>query len=137
MEKIFCEEPIKPDLSDDTLAHYGVKGMRWRHKKRKNTKKTGDKIRIPNSLRTIADQAAQARTNEEKAALLTAIYNQVLGYAKTGERVKNVGGSPTDERGYRLSTSDVDSGSKNARQYLDYVGTPLRRRNKKKTRSSK
>ena len=77
----------KPPLDEDTLAHYGVKGMRWRHKKRKNTKKTGDKLRIPNSLRTIADQAARARTNEEKAALLTAFYNQILGYSKSGERV--------------------------------------------------
>ena len=35
MEKIFCEEQIKPELSDDTLAHYGIKGMKWRHKKGK------------------------------------------------------------------------------------------------------
>lgn len=28
-EKIFCEEQIKPELSEDTLAHYGVLGMKW------------------------------------------------------------------------------------------------------------
>lgn len=32
-EKIFCEEQIKPELSEDTLIHYGVKGMKWRHRK--------------------------------------------------------------------------------------------------------
>ena len=30
-------ELIKPELDDDLLMHYGVKGMRWRHKKGRKT----------------------------------------------------------------------------------------------------
>ena len=34
-EKIFCEEQVKPELSEDTLMHYGVKGMKWRRRRGK------------------------------------------------------------------------------------------------------
>lgn len=34
-EKIFCEEQVKPELSEDTLMHYGVKGMKWRQRRGK------------------------------------------------------------------------------------------------------
>lgn len=50
-ESIWYEsEDLKPSLDDDLLIHYGIKGMKWRHRKgRKYTSKNGrkSKIKIP------------------------------------------------------------------------------------------
>ena len=35
-EKIFCEQTEKPELSEDTLTHFGIKGMRWGFRRRRN-----------------------------------------------------------------------------------------------------
>ena len=34
----------KPELNEDTLAHYGVKGMKWRRRKGSTVAGSGDKI---------------------------------------------------------------------------------------------
>lgn len=36
----------KPELNEDTLAHYGVKGMRWRNRKKGKKGDNGDKLNI-------------------------------------------------------------------------------------------
>lgn len=66
MEKIFCEEREKPELSEDTLAHYGVKGMKWRHrggKKKFNQtgfdlldKKMKTKYKVQNAATTVKNR---------------------------------------------------------------------------------
>lgn len=105
MEKIFCEEPIKPELSDDTLMHYGVKGMKWRRRKAKRQKSTvSDKYRLNTSIRSALNQASQARTDEERIALV----NSVLNYATRGSyNYRKAGNTIVDNRGNRHPTRIV------------------------------
>lgn len=84
-EKIFCEEMIKPELSEDTLAHYGVKGMKWRKRKAKGKKKS-------NNLSNTRRQMSNARTNDEREALAVSTLHQ-LG-EKNWRRLPNRGTTP-------------------------------------------
>ena len=47
-DKWYESEDLKPELNSETLMHYGVKGMKWRHKKgRKRYGSKASKIKIP------------------------------------------------------------------------------------------
>lgn len=42
------------ELSEDTLAHYGIKGMKWRHRKvEKTQKKVGKRAQKKSKIRTM------------------------------------------------------------------------------------
>lgn len=102
MEKIFCEEPIKPELSDDILMHYGVKGMKWRRRKAKTRKNSNtSKFRSSTSSNSMMNQLSKARTNEERAALTNAILNY---YTRGSQNFRKVGSTVVDNRGNKLPT---------------------------------
>ena len=74
MEKIFCEELEKPELSEETLAHYGVMGMKWGVRKdperawsRANQKadKLKKKAGIKNQKRVYRSSKKAARYNKK------------------------------------------------------------------------
>lgn len=54
------------ELNEETLAHYGVKGMKWRHRR--------GKLKKGQSAKTTKyrEAATNARTNAERAALIGA-----------------------------------------------------------------
>lgn len=83
----------KPSLDEDTLAHYGVKGMKWGKRKSRKRNITGkgkggfksgpglgilESIMPSLKIKKWADQLNNARTNEERAALYNAIINRGL-----------------------------------------------------------
>lgn len=108
-EKIFCEEQIKPDLSDDTLAHYGVKGMKWRRRKAKNRKNSNmSKYRSNTSSNSMMNQLSKARTNEERAALTNAVLNY---YSRGSGNYRKVRDSVVDGNGNRLSSRHISIAS--------------------------
>ena len=102
-EKIFCEEQIKPDLSEDTLAHYGVKGMKWgkRKAKKANPNKKSTVRRLNKSktefgtLETLQRRLAEAKTDEERASIYAAIQNTYANQTnrKNSFRETNRGGN--------------------------------------------
>lgn len=126
MEKIFCEEPIKPELSDDTLAHYGVKGMRWRHRKAKKVNSGKRKVSSRTSTDYAIDQLKNARTDEERRALLTVLAN---AYAR---KQGNDPISISDVN--KLPSRDIDRFSKAASELATAMGVY---RNKRRRQSSK
>lgn len=119
----------KPPLDEDTLTHYGVKGMRWRRRKKKNQNRTGDKSRAGVSTRSAMRQASQARTNEERAALVTSVLNRYGG----SQKFRKVGNTVADNRGNVLSPKAVSTVSAG----LEDVFASKQTNRRKKTRSSK
>lgn len=95
--KLYCENYEKPDLSDETLAHYGVLGMRWGV--RKDRKKSGGSIKrsknrkAKKQVKTYKDpkEALEARDldymNKHKDKFSTNEINQVLSRLDTEKRL--------------------------------------------------
>ena len=79
MEKIFCEEQIKPELSEDTLAHYGVLGMKWgvRHDPERAFAKASDKAAKLKKKAGIKNQK-RVQKKSKKAAKATKKYIKSL-----------------------------------------------------------
>ncbi len=71
-----------PDFYDDYIAHYGVKGMKWgrRKKRNKNGKALARKIwKTKNQLQTLDNALKNAKTYEERSALINAMANVGTG----------------------------------------------------------
>ena len=95
--KLYCENYEKPDLSDETLAHYGVLGMRWGV--RKDRKKSSGSIKrsknrkAKKQVKTYKDpkEALEARDldymNKHKDKFSTNEINQVLSRLDTEKRL--------------------------------------------------
>lgn len=81
-EKIYISELGKPELNEDTLAHYGVKGMKWRKRKGRtkrslnsNRRRSKQSLNQFESTVARAEQLAKARTNEERQSLAKSLNN--------------------------------------------------------------
>lgn len=106
---------LKPELNEETLEHFGIKGMKWRHRKgrkkadllsnrprarQKNVTGSGGKVRktvtvdAASKFREFVNRYDQAKTDEEKKAMATAAGN--AGYKAVGKgsthEVTNIGG---------------------------------------------
>lgn len=96
--KLYCENYEKPELSDETLAHYGVLGMKWGI--RKDRRKTGGSIRKKRSkkskMKVYKDpkEAIEAKDlkyiNANRSLFSTKEINQVLGRIDAERRLSEV-----------------------------------------------
>ena len=119
----------KPPLDEDTLAHYGVKGMRWHHRKgssnrpssrKRNIKGKGSgavkKGKVKTAAQIYAERLNSAKTAEERAALLAATAN-----AYYGENAVNKKGSRTeftdDKR--RVDDAGIEKGRQEIKNLID------------------
>lgn len=84
------------DLNEETLAHYGVKGMKWRHRRGKLKKSQSAK------KTKYREAAINARTNAERGALIGAhvrsTYNSASSTPKYFDNVRP--GEDIDEYAY-------------------------------------
>lgn len=98
--KLYCEDYEKPELSDETLAHYGVLGMRWGVRKDRG-KSNGSIKRSKNrkakkQVKTYKDpkEALAAKDlkymNEHKDLYSTSEINQVLSRVDTERRLSSM-----------------------------------------------
>lgn len=91
---------------EDYIEHYGVKGMKWRHRKSKkkktdlrSTSKTStSRANLYKSNEIYREQAfneqgkSQAKTNEQQMAMLAAYQNSHSKLNNLGYESKNIGG---------------------------------------------
>ena len=146
------------ELNEDTLAHFGVKGMKWGRRKKSSKAKRGkaavlsrhvkelaysvkNRRKLEKAFDTYAEQISKARTNEERAALETAIQNT---YARMNPDIHSVDFRETNKGGNlsyntlnrRLSGEGAREEDKNKTQYYiegskNYYRTEKDRRKKK------
>lgn len=136
----------KPELCEETLAHYGIKGMQWRNKKRRTKESlrsgrpksrrrniTGSgsgafKKKINKSASQIyADRLNSARTAEERAAMLAATYNSVTKQNAVVKKGNDLRSTDTKEK---VNDSDIEEGRRNIKLAVDQIEKE-RKKNKK------
>lgn len=141
------------ELNEDTLAHYGVKGMKWRRHKTKASLnsnrhalvsrkrnitgkgtggKKGSKIDSRTKNQLLADRLNNARTNEERAALATAYLNSNMSGAKATKKgdevhVKDYGNNASGN----INQKAIESARKNIKSNADAEAEFEKKRKKK------
>lgn len=102
--KIYTSLDGQPSIDDLFIQHYGVKGMRWRHRKGRKfssnlLKRMKEQYRLENVFSKHVKQYNNARTEEERRAHATAAGN--AGYRLAGKNqyeVVTIGGKEPDVR---------------------------------------
>lgn len=122
MEKIFCEELEKPELSEETLAHYGVIGMKWGIRKNpqkawvkanielaKRKKKAGEKTK-----RKVSRLSRQAlRANKKASRKLSTDKQKAKAFKKNAQLDKAINkSSKADKRAAKWERQMKDIYSK-------------------------
>ena len=91
------------ELSEETLAHYGVKGMRWRHRKNQSSSVGNKRIRGKRYLSTITTPNGGKLTVVNRRAA----NGQEVGTALSGKRLSQISNRPTARR--RRITGSVNT----------------------------
>lgn len=112
----------KPELNEDTLAHYGIKGMKWKkHLKGKYyslKSKAGEKITKQRRKRAGLDDSTISKTYSQKSYQG---FGSPIKYAHgTGIRDTGRGRSEGDEFGLRSDGKSTSSYDRNDNFY--YIG---------------
>lgn len=120
MEKIFCEEPIKPELSDETLAHYGVKGMKWGRRRGKKSRLVRSKTNKGRALRNItqhiADEVADGKYRDRDGKPNKYGYYEYERTVPYYKRVKNPNSSSTVVSVYNHKGDEVEKALESRRR---------------------
>lgn len=102
-EKIFCEEIDKPDLSEDTLAHFGVKGMKWGVIRRKW------RTRKQNWGRTVDGTGRGTGSYESKARRRRGYTGQILKYKPAPTSLGNWDSAMYGDSRYKRLSGGIDT----------------------------
>ena len=80
----------KPPLDEECLAHYGIKGMKWRSKKKKKAEKLEDmsrRLKKRNKNGDLTDKGFDSSKSNYKLKLNTATGKVEGGFDKSGVQV--------------------------------------------------
>lgn len=102
-KKIYTSMEDRPSIDDLIIQHYGVKGMRWRHRKGRKFlspagRRTKEHYRLENVFNKHKNQYLNARTEEERRAHATAAGNAGYKLWNNQYEVVNIGGREPDVR---------------------------------------
>ena len=101
-EKIFCEEMEKPELSEDTLAHFGVKGMKWGVQRWLRNRKQNWGKRVDGTGRGTGSAESKARRRKGYTG-------QVLKYKPKSTSLGNWDSALVNDPRFERKTSGIDT----------------------------